>query len=91
MSLRSVTQVIRHHTPLWPLVGFVVAGLSLASLSLIRIGVRNPEVSINRKANPHPWERVKPHTVVKFWDVPGRSSTTGVYTDEMSKIPEYKS
>ena len=83
--------VIRNHTPLWPLVGFVVTGLSLAGIALVRIGIRNPEVTINRKANPRPWERVKPHTVVKFWDVPGRASATGVYKDELNARPDYKS
>ena len=89
-ALRHTMQTIRHHTPLWPLVGFVVAGLSLAGIALVRIGIRNPEVVINRKSNPYPWDRVKPHTVVKFVDVLGRGKG-GKYKDQLNELPDYKS
>ena len=87
-SLRLMMNTIRHHTPLWPLVGFVVGGLSLAGIALVRIGIRNPEVVFDRKNNPRPWERIKPHTVVKFVDVAGRGSGDK-YKDQLAEKPDY--
>ena len=89
-GFRHTIQTIRHHTPLWPLVGFVVAGLSLAGIALVRIGIRNPEVVFDRKNNPHPWERVRPHTVVKFVDVIGRGKGDK-YKDQLNEKPDYRS
>ena len=87
-GLAQTVRMIKHHAPLWPLVGFVVAGLSLAGFALVRIGIRNPEVVLNHKTNPHPWEKVRPHTVVKFFDFIDRGSGEK-FKDELSEKPEY--
>ena len=89
--VRLAARTIKNHTPLWPLVGITVTGLSLAACSIIRLGVVHPEVAIDRKKAKEnkPWERVKPGTVIKFFDPIDRKS--GKYKDESNRRPEYKS
>ena len=86
--LAQTAQTIKHHVPLWPLVGFVAAGMGLAGFALIRLAIHNPEVVINHKSNPHPWEKVKPHTVIKFFDVIDRGSGEK-FKDQLNEKPKY--
>lgn len=86
--VRLAARTIKNHSPLWPLFGITVTGLSLAACSIIRLGIVHPEVAINRKNEKRPWERVRPGTVIKFFDPIDRKS--GKYKDEGNRRPEYK-
>ena len=86
--VRLAARTIKTHPPLWPLVAITVSGLSLAASSIIRLGVVHPEVAIDRKKEGKPWERVKPGTVIKFFDPFDRKS--GKFEDESDRRPVYK-
>ncbi|KAI6650906.1 Cytochrome c oxidase subunit NDUFA4 [Oopsacas minuta] len=86
--VRVAAKTIKNHSPLWPLVVITVTGLSMGGFSIVRIGLTHPEVAFDRKKETRPWERIKPGTVVKFFDPLDRKS--GKCKDEGIKRPDYK-
>ena len=86
--IKLAVRTIRHHPPLWPLAIITMTGISLAAMALGRWALFHPEVMFDRKKDTRPWERVKPGTVLKFFDVVNRKS--GIFRDEGNRRPDYK-
>ena len=86
--VRIAATTIKNHVPLWPLVGLTATAMSMAAVSIIRHGVKHPEVAFNRKSDSRPWERIKPGTQIKFFDPVNRRS--GILKDEGNQRPNYK-
>uniref|UniRef100_A0A1W7RA42 Cytochrome c oxidase subunit NDUFA4 n=1 Tax=Hadrurus spadix TaxID=141984 RepID=A0A1W7RA42_9SCOR len=49
-------QALKRHTSLIPLVVIVGAGGLMAGAYLVRLALKNPDVSWDRKNNPEPWQ-----------------------------------
>ncbi|XP_041029574.1 cytochrome c oxidase subunit NDUFA4-like [Carcharodon carcharias] len=59
----------KSHPSLIPLFTFIGIGSFGAGMYLLRLAVRNPDVSWNRKNNPEPWNKVAPTEQYKFFTV----------------------
>ncbi|XP_072107038.1 NADH dehydrogenase [ubiquinone] 1 alpha subcomplex subunit 4-like 2 isoform X1 [Mobula birostris] len=57
---RLLVKQARRHRGLIPLFFFIGLGMGSASLYLLRLAVRNPEVIWDRKNNPEPWNNLSP-------------------------------
>ncbi|XP_029061812.1 NADH dehydrogenase [ubiquinone] 1 alpha subcomplex subunit 4-like 2 isoform X2 [Monodon monoceros] len=49
-----------------PMIGFIGLGMGSATLYLLRLAVRSPDVCWDRKNNPEPWNRLSPNDQYKF-------------------------
>ena len=87
--VRLAAKTIKNHKPLWPLAGLTILAFSMAGTSISKHAFYHPEVTINRKAATKPWERIKPGTIVKFYDPMNRKS--GNLKDEGNNRPDYRS
>ncbi|XP_067825127.1 cytochrome c oxidase subunit NDUFA4-like [Heptranchias perlo] len=67
--LQLVVRQVKSHPSLIPLFVFIGAGSLGASMYLLRLALRNPDVSWNRKNNPEPWNNVAPTHQYKFFSV----------------------
>uniref|UniRef100_UPI00398F768C cytochrome c oxidase subunit NDUFA4-like n=1 Tax=Pristiophorus japonicus TaxID=55135 RepID=UPI00398F768C len=67
--LGSMLRQLKTHPSLIPLLVFIGVGSFGASLYLLRLAVRNPDVSWNRKNNPEPWNNMAPTEQYKFFTV----------------------
>ncbi|XP_063069662.1 cytochrome c oxidase subunit NDUFA4L [Engraulis encrasicolus] len=67
--LATVSKQLRHHPALIPLFIFIGGGCVMSLGYLARLGLRNPEVCIDRKNNPEPWNRLAPTYQYKFYKV----------------------
>ncbi|XP_059812211.1 NADH dehydrogenase [ubiquinone] 1 alpha subcomplex subunit 4-like 2 [Mobula hypostoma] len=66
---RLLVKQARRHRGLIPLFFFIGLGMGSASLYLLRLAVRNPEVIWDRKNNPEPWNNLSPTHQYKFMAV----------------------
>ncbi|KAM8794149.1 NADH dehydrogenase [ubiquinone] 1 alpha subcomplex subunit 4-like 2 [Eudromia elegans] len=57
---------LKRHPGLVPLVGLIGVGLGSAALYLLRLALRSPDVSWDRKNNPEPWNKLGPTDQYKF-------------------------
>ncbi|XP_038608998.1 NADH dehydrogenase [ubiquinone] 1 alpha subcomplex subunit 4-like 2 [Tachyglossus aculeatus] len=57
---------LKRHPGLIPLIGFIALGMGSAGLYLLRLALRSPDVSWDRKNNPEPWNRLSPNDQYKF-------------------------
>uniref|UniRef100_UPI00358DF260 NADH dehydrogenase [ubiquinone] 1 alpha subcomplex subunit 4-like 2 n=1 Tax=Myxine glutinosa TaxID=7769 RepID=UPI00358DF260 len=60
-----VSQAKKHHN-LIPMFFFIALGLSSASLYMLRIALRHPDISWNKKGNSEPWNKLPPNYQYKF-------------------------
>ncbi|XP_020384566.1 cytochrome c oxidase subunit NDUFA4 [Rhincodon typus] len=67
--LGLVIRQVKSHPSLIPLFIFIGTGSLGASMYLLRLAVRNPDVSWNRKNNPEPWNKIAPNEQYKFFAV----------------------
>ncbi|KAM9780175.1 cytochrome c oxidase subunit NDUFA4L [Neosynchiropus ocellatus] len=67
--LATIRKQLRHHPALIPLFIFIGGGTAMSMLYLARLGLRNPDVSWDRKNNPEPWTRMAPTQQYKFFTV----------------------
>ncbi|CAN0363162.1 unnamed protein product [Lampetra fluviatilis] len=56
----------RKHRSLYPMLFFIGLGLSTAALYTLRLALRNPDISWNKKGNPEPWNNLEPTHQYKF-------------------------
>uniref|UniRef100_A0A8C6CCP8 NDUFA4 mitochondrial complex associated like 2 n=1 Tax=Monodon monoceros TaxID=40151 RepID=A0A8C6CCP8_MONMO len=56
---------IKRHPGLIPMIGFIGLGMGSATLYLLRLAVRSPDVCWDRKNNPEPWNRLSPNDQYK--------------------------
>ncbi|XP_056653791.1 NADH dehydrogenase [ubiquinone] 1 alpha subcomplex subunit 4-like 2 isoform X1 [Monodelphis domestica] len=61
---RFIRQVKRN-PGLIPLISFIGLGMGSAALYLLRLALRSPDVSWDRKNNPEPWNRLSPNDQYK--------------------------
>ncbi|XP_051894584.1 cytochrome c oxidase subunit NDUFA4L [Pristis pectinata] len=66
---RLMYQQARSHPSLIPLFVFIGSGSIGASLYLLRLALRNPDVCWNHKSNPEPWNKIAPTDQYKFFSV----------------------
>ncbi|GCB61955.1 hypothetical protein scyTo_0009428 [Scyliorhinus torazame] len=59
----------KSHKGLIPLFVFIGAGSIGATMYLLRLALRNPDVSWNHKNNPEPWNDIAPNQQYKFFAV----------------------
>ncbi|XP_078080582.1 cytochrome c oxidase subunit NDUFA4-like [Mustelus asterias] len=64
-----VIKQIKSHPSLIPLFVFIGTGSLGASMYLLRLALRNPDVSWDRKGNPEPWNKIEPNQQYKFFAV----------------------
>ncbi|XP_036615912.1 NADH dehydrogenase [ubiquinone] 1 alpha subcomplex subunit 4-like 2 [Trichosurus vulpecula] len=57
---------IKRNPGLIPLISFIGLGMGSAALYLLRLALRSPDVSWDRKNNPEPWNRLSPNDQYKF-------------------------
>ncbi|KAM8825565.1 cytochrome c oxidase subunit NDUFA4L [Synchiropus picturatus] len=67
--LATIRKQLRHHPALIPLFVFIGGGTAMSLMYLARLGLRNPDVSWDRKNNPEPWTRMAPTHQYKFFTV----------------------
>ncbi|XP_013877554.1 cytochrome c oxidase subunit NDUFA4 [Austrofundulus limnaeus] len=63
--LAVVRKQLRTHPALIPLFVFIGAGMTMSTLYLARLGLRNPDVCWDHK-NPEPWNKLGPNHQYKF-------------------------
>uniref|UniRef100_A0A8C9E089 NDUFA4 mitochondrial complex associated like 2 n=1 Tax=Phocoena sinus TaxID=42100 RepID=A0A8C9E089_PHOSS len=56
---------IKRHPGLIPMIGFIGLGMGSATLYLLRLALRSPDVCWDRKNNPEPWNRLSPNDQYK--------------------------
>ncbi|XP_051856566.1 NADH dehydrogenase [ubiquinone] 1 alpha subcomplex subunit 4-like 2 isoform X1 [Antechinus flavipes] len=56
---------IKRNPGLIPLISFIGLGMGSAALYLLRLALRSPDVSWDRKNNPEPWNRLSPNDQYK--------------------------
>ena len=49
---------LKSNYSLYPLVFVGFLGISLASFQIVRTLIRSPDCIVNRRKNPHPWEKL---------------------------------
>ncbi|XP_068936142.1 NADH dehydrogenase [ubiquinone] 1 alpha subcomplex subunit 4-like 2 isoform X1 [Petaurus breviceps papuanus] len=59
---------IKRNPGLIPLISFIGLGMGSAALYLLRLALRSPDVSWDRKNNPEPWNRLSPNDQYKAWN-----------------------
>ncbi|KAK5609105.1 NADH dehydrogenase 1 alpha subcomplex subunit 4 ndufa4 [Crenichthys baileyi] len=59
--LLTIRKQLRNHPALIPLFFFIGGGATMSLLYLARLGLRNPDVSWDRKNNPEPWNKLSPN------------------------------
>uniref|UniRef100_A0A3Q2DK13 Cytochrome c oxidase subunit NDUFA4 n=2 Tax=Cyprinodon variegatus TaxID=28743 RepID=A0A3Q2DK13_CYPVA len=67
--LLTIRKQLRSHPALIPLFFFIGGGTTMSLLYLARLGLRNPDVSWDRKNNPEPWNKLSPNYQYKFFTV----------------------
>ncbi|MED6286318.1 cytochrome c oxidase subunit NDUFA4-like [Girardinichthys multiradiatus] len=67
--LLTIRKQLRSHPALIPLFFFIGGGATMSLLYLARLGLRNPDVSWDRKNNPEPWNKLSPNYQYKFFAV----------------------
>ncbi|KAF6720982.1 Cytochrome c oxidase subunit NDUFA4 [Oryzias melastigma] len=67
--LVTIRKQLRNHPALIPLFFFIGGGAAMSMLYLARLGLRNPDVSWDRKNNPEPWNKLGPTDQYKFFAV----------------------
>ncbi|XP_032891258.1 cytochrome c oxidase subunit NDUFA4 isoform X2 [Amblyraja radiata] len=66
---RQMYKQARTHPSLIPLFVFILTGSAGASMYLMRLALRNPDVSWDRKNNPEPWNKIPPTGQYKLYAV----------------------
>ncbi|XP_039602495.1 NADH dehydrogenase [ubiquinone] 1 alpha subcomplex subunit 4-like 2 [Polypterus senegalus] len=64
--LRVLSRQARKKPGLIPLFFFISVGMGGAGLYLLRLALRHPECSWDRKNNPEPWTKLSPSHQYKF-------------------------
>uniref|UniRef100_A0A3B3X0Y4 Cytochrome c oxidase subunit NDUFA4 n=1 Tax=Poecilia mexicana TaxID=48701 RepID=A0A3B3X0Y4_9TELE len=59
--LLTIRKQLRSHPALIPLFFFIGGGAAMSLMYLARLGLRNPDVSWDRKNNPEPWNKLSPN------------------------------
>ncbi|KAH8914989.1 hypothetical protein BT69DRAFT_1357131, partial [Atractiella rhizophila] len=62
-----VFQLLSHNPALIPLFGAVGLGLALGGATAVHYLKNNPDVVVNKRQNPQPWNRVKQSENTKFF------------------------
>ncbi|KAL2101245.1 hypothetical protein ACEWY4_003006 [Coilia grayii] len=65
----TVGKQLRNHPALIPLFIFIGGGCTMCLAYLARLGIRSPEVCIDKRNNPEPWNRLPPTHQYKFYAV----------------------
>ena len=63
--LRQIIGQAKKHPSLIPLLVFIGAGGTGATLYVMRLALFNPDVSWDRKNNPEPWNKLGPNEQYK--------------------------
>ncbi|QYZ75851.1 putative electron transport chain factor [Namao virus] len=66
---KTIRKQIKSHPSLIPIIVVMATGASGAMFYILRLALRNPYITWDRKNNPEPWNNIKHNEQYKFFAV----------------------